>query len=128
MWEATKGHLVHVMNQRNSPPSSLEDEFGSNISRIDYTSRNKQWEAKQREFVLNSSTYSSVTPELCHFSNPHGGQQHLPHLHLEHLPHENFSGMLVFATVVNDCSFKVVQQSLEVEHQLCGLNKRGQRE
>lgn len=71
------------------------------------------------------STHSGIAPELSHLSCPHGHQKGLPHLHLEHFPNKDLSWPAGQSAVIDDCSFKVVQQCLEMENQLEG--GRGQK-
>lgn len=70
------------------------------------------------------STHSGIAPELSHLSCPHGHQKGLPHLHLEHFPNKDLSWPAGQSAVIDDCSFKVVQQCLEMENQLEGAGDR----
>lgn len=65
-----------------------------------------------------NSTHNGITPELSHLPDPHGPQQGLPDLHLKHLSEKDLRRHASQSTVIDDRSFKVVQQRLEVENQL----------
>lgn len=67
---------------------------------------------------LQAVTHHRITPELSHLSNPHGCQQGLPDLHLKHLAHEDLSRPAGQSAVVDNRPLEVVQQRLEMEHQL----------
>ncbi len=71
-----------------------------------------------------SLTHNGVTPEFSHLSDPHGRQQGLPDLHLEHLSDKDLSWPAGESAVIDDCSFKVVQQRLEMENQLEGRREQ----
>lgn len=68
--------------------------------------------------VTSVFTHHGVTPELSHLSDPHGHQQGLPDLHLEHLSDKDLSWSACHSAVINDRSFKIIQQRLEMENQL----------
>lgn len=63
-------------------------------------------------------THNCVAPELCHLSDPHGGQQSLPDVQLKHVANHNFHGCPHHFAVIYHCAVIITQLGAEVERHL----------
>lgn len=64
------------------------------------------------------ATYDGVAPELSHLTQPHGGQQRLPHLQLEHVANDDVHGLPHLLAVVDHRAFFITLHCSEMKGHL----------